>query len=58
MANLKLKQDEVGWIKYSLIRTASMLEGRDATVTQKEERLLWDLVDKIEKQEKKQIIKK
>ena len=53
MANLKLKQDEVGWIKYSLVRTASMLEGRDATITRKEEKILWDLVDKIEKQEKK-----
>ena len=58
MANLKLKQDEVGWIKYSLVRTVSMLEGRDATITRKEEKILWDLLDKIEKQEKKQIIKK
>ena len=58
MASLKLKSDEVGWVKYSLIRTASMLEGRDATITRKEEKILWDLLDKIEKQEKKQIIKK
>ena len=51
MASLKLKSNEVGWIKYSLIRTVSTLEG-------KEEKILWDLLDKIEKQEKKQIIKK
>ena len=57
MANLKLKQDEVGWIKYSLVRAAT-LHSPHTTVTKKEEKILWDLVDKIEKQEKKQIIKK
>ena len=57
MANLKLKQDEVGWIKYSLVRAAT-LHSPHTTVTKKEEKILWDLVDKIEKQEKNQIIKK
>ena len=57
MANLKLKSDEVGWIKYSLIRAAT-LHSPHTTVTKKEEKILWDLLDKIEKQEKKQIIKK
>jgi hypothetical protein len=57
MANLKLKQDEVGWIKYSLARAAT-LHSPHTTITKKEEKTLWDLLDKIEKQEKKQIIKK
>tara|TARA_R110002110_G_scaffold219537_1_gene433567 strand:+ start:157 stop:303 length:147 start_codon:yes stop_codon:yes gene_type:complete len=48
MASLKLKSNEVGWIKYSLIRTVSTLEG-------KEEKILRDLLNKIEKQEKEQI---
>ena len=57
MANIKLKSDEVGWIKYSLIRAAT-LHSNHSTITKKEEKILWDLLDKIEKQEKKQIIKK
>tara|TARA_R100001377_G_scaffold52895_2_gene31026 strand:- start:1112 stop:1285 length:174 start_codon:yes stop_codon:yes gene_type:complete len=57
MANLKLKSDEVGWIKYSLIRAAT-LHSSPSTITLKEEKVLWDLLDKIEKQEKKQIINK
>ena len=52
MASLKLKSDEVGWIKYSLVRAATL----HSPITKKEERTLWDLLDKIEKQEKKQII--
>jgi hypothetical protein len=57
MANIKLKSDEVGWIKYSLIRAAT-LHSPHSTITKKEEKTLWDLLDKIEKQEKKQIINK
>ena len=57
MASLKLKNDEVGWIKYSLIRAAT-LHSSHSTITKKEEKALWDLLDKIEKQEKKQIINK
>ena len=57
MASLKLKSDEVGWIKYSLIRAAT-LHSSHSTITKKEEKALWDLLDKIEKQEKKQIINK
>ena len=48
MANLKLNNDEVDWMAWS----------EATTITKKEEKMLWDLVDKIEKQEKKQIIKK
>ena len=40
---LKLKRDEIGWVKYCLIRTAS-------TLTDKEQRFLWKLLEKIEKQ--------
>jgi|TARA_R100001530_G_scaffold132020_1_gene104087 hypothetical protein len=54
VASLKLKSDEVGWIKYSLVRAATL----HSPITKKEERTLWDLLDKIEKQEKKQIINK
>ena len=57
MASLKLKNDEVGWIKYSLIR-AAQLHSPHSSITKKEEKALWDLLDKIEKQEKNQIIKK
>ena len=57
MASLKLKSDEVGWVKYSLIRAAT-LHSPHSTITKKEEKALWDLLDKIEKQEKKQIINK
>ena len=57
MANIKLKSDEVGWIKYSLIRAAT-LHSPHSSITKKEEKALWDLLDKIEKQEKNQIIKK
>ena len=55
MANLKLNNNEVGWIKCSLKK---MAWNSSSTITEKEEKMLWDLVDKIEKQEKKQIIKK
>ena len=46
---LKLKSDEIGWIKYCLIRIAS---DHPAT-TKKEEKFLWKLLEKIEKQENK-----
>jgi len=54
VASLKLKSDEVGWIKYSLVRAATL----NSPITKKEEITLWNLLDKIEKQEKKQIINK
>jgi len=54
VASLKLKSDEVGWVKYSLIRAAT-LHSQCSSITKKEEKILWDLLDKIEKQEKEQI---
>ena len=41
MKELKLKSDEIGWIKYCLIRIASR-------VSAKEEKFLWKLLKKIE----------
>jgi len=61
MANLKLNNDEVGWIKCSLKKMARAFGAalaKQLPITKKEKKMLWDLVDKIEKQEKKQIIKK
>tara|TARA_R110000824_G_scaffold107055_7_gene253016 strand:+ start:749 stop:898 length:150 start_codon:yes stop_codon:yes gene_type:complete len=49
MKELKLKSNEIGWIKYCLIRTASS----NSFITKKEEKFLWNLLKKIEKQEKK-----
>ena len=48
MTNLKLKSDEVGWIKYCLIRTVSNISNR-ANLTSKEQRFLCSLLKKIEK---------
>ena len=48
MKDLKLKSDEIGWIKYCLIRIAS--DG--SNITKKEQHLLWNILKKIEKQEK------
>jgi len=51
---LELTSDEIGWVKYSLIRASSTLNGRDKNMTLKEERLLLRIVRKIEEQEKQQ----
>ena len=59
MANLNLTMKEIGWIKYCLIKTASInSQYTRPSLTNKEHKLLWDLLDKIEKQEKNQKIKK
>ena len=49
---LELTSDEIGWVKYALIRASATLNGRDKEMTVKEERLLGRIVKKIEKQEK------
>ena len=49
---LELTSDEIGWVKYALIRASATLNGRDTEMTLKEERLLGRIVKKIEKQEK------
>jgi hypothetical protein len=49
---LELTSEEIGWIKYSLIRASSSLRGRDSAMTLREERLLLRIARKIEKQEK------
>tara|TARA_R100001244_G_scaffold48775_1_gene43372 strand:- start:48 stop:224 length:177 start_codon:yes stop_codon:yes gene_type:complete len=49
---LELTSDEIGWVKYALIRASATLNGRDKEMTIKEERLLGRIVKKIEKQEK------
>lgn len=59
MANLNLTMKEIEWIKYCLIKTASInSKYTRPSLTTKEHKLLWGLLDKIEKQEKNQIIKK
>ena len=50
---LELTNDEIGWVKYSLIRASATINGRDKEMTLKEERLLARIVRKIEEQEKK-----
>ena len=49
---LELTSDEIGWVKYALIRASATINGRDKEMTLKEERLLGRIVKKIEKQEK------
>ena len=49
---LELTSDEIGWVKYALIRASTTLQGRDKEMTLKEERLLGRIVRKIEEQEK------
>ena len=49
---LELTSDEIGWVKYALIRSSATLNGRDKDMTLKEERKLLRIVRKIEKQEK------
>ena len=59
MANLNLTMKEIEWIKYCLIKTASInSQYTRPSLTNKEHSFLWSLLDKIEKQEKNQIIKK
>ena len=55
MTNLKLKSDEVGYIKYCLIAAT---QSQEEFLTKKEEKYLWKLVKKIQKQEKKQNVEK
>ena len=49
---LELTSDEIGWLKYALIRASATLKGRDKDMTLKEERKLLRIVRKIEEQEK------
>ena len=49
---LELTSEEIGWVKYALIRASATLHGRDKEMTLKEERLLGRIVRKIEEQEK------
>ena len=49
---LELTSEEIGWVKYSLIRSSATLNGRDKDMTLKEERKLLRIVQKIEEQEK------
>jgi len=46
---LELTNDEIGWVKYSLMRASSE---QDKEMTLKEERLLLRIVRKIERQAK------
>jgi len=55
MTKLRLKSDEVGYIKYCLI-TAT--QSQEEFLTKKEEKYLWNLVKKIQKQERKQNVEK
>jgi len=48
---LELTSDEIGWVKYALIRASATINGRDTEITLKEERLLGRIVRKIEQQE-------
>ena len=50
---LELTSEEIGWVKYALIRASATLQGIDKEMTLKEERLLGRIVRKIEEQEKK-----
>ena len=49
---LELTSEEIGWVKYALMRSSATLNGRDKEMTLKEERLLKRIVKKIEEQEK------
>ena len=49
VALLQLKPDEIGWVKYSIIRTTTQKE-----LTKQEVNLLWRILSKIEKQEKRE----
>ena len=49
---IELTSEEIGWVKYALIRASATLQGRDKDMTLKEERLLGRIVRKIEEQEK------
>ena len=54
MTKLKLKSDEVGYIKYCLILAT---QSQEEFLTEKEGKYLWNLVKKIQKQERKQNVK-
>ena len=49
---LELTSDEIGWVKYALIRASATINGRDTEMTLQEERTLLRIVKKIEKQDK------
>ena len=49
---IELTSEEIGWVKYALIRASATLQGRDKEMTLKEERKLLRIVRKIEEQEK------
>ena len=49
---IELTSEEIGWVKYALIRASATLQGRDKEMTLKAERLLARIVRKIEEQEK------
>ena len=50
---LELTSEEIGWVKYALIRASATLQGKDKEMTLKEERLLGRIARKIEEQEKR-----
>jgi|TARA_R110000851_G_scaffold97911_6_gene211958 hypothetical protein len=49
---IELTSDEIGWVKYALVWASQNQQGNDPEVTSKEEKLLWRIVKKIEKQSK------
>ena len=49
---IELTSDEIGWVKYALVWASQNQQGNDPEVTNKEEKLLWRIVKKIEKQRK------
>jgi hypothetical protein len=48
--NLELTKKDIAWIKYSLIRTVARFdeEGK-SKLTPKEQKELWDLINRIDK---------
>ena len=54
---IKLTSDEIGWVKYALVWVSQNQQGNDPELTRKEEKLLWRIVKKIEKQEKEYLKK-
>ena len=49
---IELTPDEIGWVKYALVWISQNEQGNDPELTNKEGKLLWRIVKKIEKQEK------
>ena len=48
---IELTLDEIGWVKYSLVRVSSSLEGRDPDLPRSEGNQLLRIAKKIEKQQ-------